>query len=65
MRDGPPSKERVREVIREVDALDLPDGAHWALIHEKLNLPYGEVFDYIVDEPAFFGAKPVSDGGQA
>ena len=60
-----PSKERVREVIWEVDALDLPDGAHWALIHEKLNLRYGEVFDYIVDDPAFFGAKPVSDTGQA
>ncbi|KIU47605.1 MULTISPECIES: hypothetical protein [Bradyrhizobium] len=48
-----PSKERVREVIQEVDALDLPDGAHWALIHEKLGLSYGEVFDYIVEDPAF------------
>ncbi|OKO74441.1 hypothetical protein AC628_22490 [Bradyrhizobium sp. NAS96.2] len=53
-----PSKERVREVIQEVDALDLPDGAHWALIHEKLGLRYGEVFDYIAEDPAFFGATP-------
>ncbi|OKO81140.1 hypothetical protein AC628_07175 [Bradyrhizobium sp. NAS96.2] len=53
-----PSKERVREVIQEVDALDLPDGAHWALIHEKLGLSYGEVFDYIAEDPAFFGATP-------
>lgn len=55
---GRPSKERVREVIREVDALDLPDGAHWALIHEKLGLSYGEVFDYIAEDPAFFCAEP-------
>lgn len=51
-----PTKERVSEVMREVDKLDLPEGAHWQLIHEKLGLNYGEVFDYIADDPAFFGA---------
>ncbi|WP_168193323.1 hypothetical protein [Bradyrhizobium sp. NAS96.2] len=45
-------------------ALDLPDGAHWALIHEKLNLNYGEVFDYIAEDPAFFGAAPDPPGRQ-
>ena len=51
-----PTKERVREVMQEVDELDLPDGAHWKLIHERLKLPYGDVFDYIADDPAFLGA---------
>lgn len=52
-----PTKEHVRQVMNEVDDLDLPDGAHWALIHERLGLEYGDVFDYIADDPAFFGAK--------
>lgn len=52
-----PTKERVREVMREVDDLDLPDGAHWKMIHERLELPDGDVFDYIADDPAFFGAR--------
>ena len=59
-----PSKERVREVIQEVDALDLLDGVHWALIQKKLGLSYGEVFDYIAEDPAFFGATPVPPGPQ-
>ncbi len=43
--------------MAEVDALDLPDGAHWALVHERLDLEYGVVFDYILDDPEFFGAE--------
>ena len=50
-----PSKERVREVIQEVDELGLPDGAYWALIHDRLNLEYGDVFDFIADDPEYFG----------
>lgn len=55
-----PTKEDVRAVMRAVDELDLPDGAHWRLIHEKLNLRYGDVFEYIAEDPAFFGAQSVS-----
>lgn len=51
-----PSKERVREVIQEVENLDLPDGAHWALIHDRLGLEYGDVFDIIAEDPEFFEA---------
>lgn len=54
-----PSKEKVLEVMNQVDGMGMPDGAHWALIHEKLNLPYGDVFDYIAADPKFFGAEPV------
>lgn len=52
-----PSKERVKEVMDEVDDLDLPDGAHWAMVHERLGLEYGDVFDYIAADPAFFGVN--------
>jgi len=47
----------VRSVINEVEALDLPDGAHWAMIHERLGLEYGDVFDYIAEDPKFFDAR--------
>lgn len=52
-----PSKERVREVTAEVEALGLSDGAHWALIHDRLGLRYGDVFDYWAEDPDFFGVK--------
>lgn len=57
-----PSKERVRDVMQEVDAMDLPDGAHWAMVHDKLGLEYGDVFDYIAEDPAFFGCVEKGDG---
>lgn len=49
-----PSKEQVKQVLDDVGALDLPDGAHWALIHERLGMEYGEVFNIIADDPAYF-----------
>lgn len=51
------SKERVRQVIGEVEELDLPNGAHWALIHDRLGLEYGEVFEIIAEDPEFFEAE--------
>lgn len=57
-RKAKPSKEQVKAVIDDVDALDLPDGAHWAMIHERLGLEYGDVFDYISADPKYFGATP-------
>ena len=53
-----PSKELVKSVMDDVDALDLPDGAHWAMIHERLGLEYGDVFDIIQANPEFFGVTP-------
>lgn len=61
------TKHEVKRVIDVVSALDLPDGAHWALIHERLGLEYGDVFDFIAKDPAFFGAVEISpkDGKEA
>lgn len=53
-----PSKEQVKAVIEDVEALDLPDGAHWAMIHDRLGLKYGDVFGYISSDPEFFNATP-------
>jgi len=50
-----PTKQEVRDVIEDVEELDLPDGAHWALIHDRLGLEYGDVFDIIAEDPDFFG----------
>lgn len=49
-----PTKERVKEVMEEVDAMDLSDGAHWAMVHDQLGLDYGEVFDIIASDPDYF-----------
>lgn len=49
------TKEQVKAVMEEVEALDLPAGAHWAMIHERLGLEYGDVFDFIAADPEFFG----------
>lgn len=54
-----PSKQEVKAAIEDVDALDLPEGAHWLMIHERLGLEYGDVFDYISNDPDYFGYKEV------
>ena len=50
-----PTKQRVKEVMEEVEALDLPDGAHFCLIEEKLGLDPGDLSSYIAADPDFFG----------
>jgi len=55
---GKPSKQEVKDVMEDVEELDLPDGAHWALIHDLLGLDYGDVFDFIAADPEFFNTYP-------
>jgi hypothetical protein len=55
-----PTKEEVRKVMHAVDELDLPEGAHWMLIHERLGLEYGDVFEIIASDLVFFGAESIS-----
>jgi hypothetical protein len=50
-----PTKEQVKSVMDEVEKLNLSDGAYLAIVHECLGLEYGEVFDIIEADPAFFG----------
>lgn len=39
-----PTKQQIEAVMEEVESYDLPDGAHWMLIHERLGLEYGDLF---------------------
>lgn len=58
----PPTKKQLRDVIEEIDDLDLPDGAHWQMIHDHLGLEYGVVFDMIAEDPEFYGAEELPGG---
>ena len=55
------TKEQVKAVMDEVDELDLPDGAHWALVHERLGLAYGDVFTIISAHPEFFRVEKITE----
>lgn len=48
------TKEQVRDAMADVDALDLSDGAHWAMVAERLGLDVDDVWAVIVSDPAFF-----------
>ena len=53
-------KERVKEVMDEVDELDLPDGAYWAVVHDRLGINEWDtpnVYDYMAWYPDYFGLK--------
>ncbi len=51
------TNERIKKVMEEVDALDLPDDLHWAIVHQRLGLDYGEVFEIIARDMTFFGIR--------
>lgn len=55
-----PTKEQVRDVMESPDLEDYGDGAYWALVHDILGLEYGDVFDYIANDPEFFGYEEES-----
>jgi hypothetical protein len=52
-----PTKERVQEVLDDVEAMDLPDGAHWMMCHEQLGLEYGDLFP-LMEEYGIFNDNP-------
>ena len=44
----------------EVDELDLPDGAYWAVVHDRLGINEWDtpnVYDYMAWYPDYFGLK--------
>lgn len=50
-----PSKKEVKEVIDDPALEEYGDGAYWGLVHERLGLEYGDVFDIITADPEYFG----------
>ena len=49
------TKERLKQVMDDVEDMDLPDGAHWALINQMMNFDYGDAESIIAEDPDFFG----------
>ena len=49
------TKERLKQVMDDVEDMDLPDGAHWALINQLMNFDHGDAESIIADDPDFFG----------
>ena len=50
-----PTREEVKAVLDDPALEDLPDGAYWGVVHERLGLEYGDVFDIIANDPDYFG----------
>jgi hypothetical protein len=50
-----PTRERVKRVMEEVDALGLSDEAYWAAVQKMLGLDDGEVFEIIDKDMTYFG----------
>ena len=50
-----PTRERVKRVMEEVDAIGLSDGAYWAAVQRMLGLDEGEVFEIIAEDMTYFG----------
>ena len=48
-----PTKENVAETLEAVTAFDLPDGAHWQMCHDMLDLEYGELFPLMEEYDMF------------
>lgn len=54
-------KHKLKVLMEEGDAMDMPDGAFWAYVHERAGLEYGDAFDIIADDPEFFGYGPAGE----
>ena len=50
-----PTRERVKRVMEEVDAIGLSDEAYWAAVQKMLGLDKGEVFEIIAEDMTYFG----------
>ena len=56
------TKEDVRDAMETADGMNLPDGAYWLMVHDLLDLEYGDVFDFIAEDPDFFGYESADTG---
>ena len=51
----PPDRERVKAVVEEVCALNLPPDSFWEMVEERLGLEHGDAFHFIAADPVFYG----------
>lgn len=55
--------QEIKDIYEEIDELDLPDGAHWAMVGERLGMEGYEVMEIMADNPKFFGIIPEVNEG--
>lgn len=49
------SRDRIKQVVDEVRALDPPADSFWQIVEERLGLDSGDVFHFIAEDPVFYG----------
>ena len=49
------SRDRIKQVVEEVRALDPPAETFWQIVEERLGLDSGDVFHFIAEDPVFYG----------
>lgn len=51
-----PTKWQIRNIMFEIDIEqpNISESSYWVLVHNRLNLEYGEIFDIIAKDPKFF-----------
>ena len=49
------AKERLRQAVEEIRALNLPADMFWEMVEERLGADHGDVFHFIAEDPVFFG----------
>jgi hypothetical protein len=48
---------KLKRIMDEVDELDLPDGAHWGVVHDRMGMEYGDVFPILEGNLEFFNCR--------
>jgi len=48
-------KRRLKALVDDESLEDMPDGAYWGIVNERLGLEYGEAQEIIAGDPAYFG----------
>ena len=53
-----PNKHQVKVALEIASEANLPDGAYWQMVHDILELEYGDVFPIIAEDPDFYNEPP-------
>lgn len=48
-------KEKLRRVVEEIRALNVPPGQFWEMVEERMGADHGDVFHFIAEDPVFYG----------
>jgi len=53
-----PTKDQVIQALAIADAADVEDGAYWAIVHDTLDLDYGDAFSLLEEYDLFDDPSP-------